>query len=205
MAENGKLPDAALSPIAKGNLRKDAAAAWNAMNVEARKRGVELYPTGSMSSYRTYAQQVYLYNEYKAGRGNLAAVPGSSNHGWGLAVDLATPAMRSMVDQIGRPFGYSKATSDAPSEWWHIKWVEGSWKGADVGPYGKGGGDVLTPDRVTDITSASNAAGVLHVFAQADDGSIWYTFQPKGGNAWKGGQAGKLIAQMVPFAPAPKP
>ena len=37
------------------------------MNAQARRLGCELYPTGSMSSYRTYAQQVYLYGEYQAG------------------------------------------------------------------------------------------------------------------------------------------
>ena len=35
-------------------------------------------------SYRTYASQVRLYGQKPA----LAAVPGTSNHGWGLAVDL---------------------------------------------------------------------------------------------------------------------
>ena len=203
MAENGKLPDSALSPIAQGQLRHDAAASWNAMNVKARSLGVQLAPTGSMSSYRTYAQQVYLYNEYRAGRGNLAAVPGSSNHGWGLAVDLATQEMRSMVDRIGQPYGWSKKTSDAPSEWWHIKWVEGSWKGVDVGPYGAGGPDSIRPERVEGIASARNAAGVLHTFVEADDGSIWYTFQPLGKNAWKNGVPGKWIAGLTLFSPPP--
>src|SRR5262249_54929665 len=78
MSENGRLPDSELAPIANGRLRKDAAAAWNAMNVEARARGCELLPSGSMSSYRTYAQQVFLWNLYVSGRGNLAAHPGSS-------------------------------------------------------------------------------------------------------------------------------
>ena len=104
-AENGRLPPEALSPIAEGHLRSDAASAWNAMNVQARIHGLELMPTGSMSSYRTFAQQQMLYRLYQQG-GTLAAVPGTSNHGWGLAVDVATQKMRALVDHIGAPFGW---------------------------------------------------------------------------------------------------
>lgn len=47
MASNGNLPQSDLAPIAAGQLAKEAAAAWNAMNVDSRKRfGVELRPTG---------------------------------------------------------------------------------------------------------------------------------------------------------------
>jgi hypothetical protein len=199
--QNGKLPASALAPIYQGNLKIEAAAGWNAMNVEARKRGVELYPTGSKSSYRTYDQQVELYNAYLNGTGNLAAVPGTSNHGWGDAVDLATQQMRSMVDQIGAQFGYSKSWSDAPSEWWHIVYQSGHYKGDDPGP--KGEGTAPTEDDVVSVATARNAAGVLHVFAEAPDGSIWYTYQPKGGNAWHGGEQGKRLAGLQKFAPPP--
>lgn len=139
MASNGNLPQSDLAPIAGGQLTKAAAAGFNAMNVESRKRyGVELRPTGSMSSYRTYAQQQYLYNLYLSGKGNLAAVPGTSNHGWGVAVDFATPQMRSIVDAIGAKYGWSKSWSDAPSEWWHIRYEAGHYNGPDPGPDGKG-------------------------------------------------------------------
>jgi hypothetical protein len=108
----------------------------------ARQRyGVALHPLGHMSSYRTYAQQVYLWQLYKSGRGNLAAYPGTSNHGWGLAVDFATTRMRWIVDQIGAPFGWSKSWSDAPSEWWHIRYRPGVWAG-ETG--GHGGGAQVT-------------------------------------------------------------
>lgn len=134
---NGQLPDSALAPIAQGRLSKPAAAAWNAMNIEARKRGTELLPTGSASSYRTLEQQKALYAKYLAG-GTLAARPGTSNHGLGLAVDVPTRAMRDMIDTIGEVYGWSKRWSDAPTEWWHIKYEAGHWKGTDPGPYGKG-------------------------------------------------------------------
>jgi peptidoglycan hydrolase-like protein with peptidoglycan-binding domain len=127
---NGRMSRSELAPIAGGYLRKDAAAAWNAMNfLSHMKYGVTLLPSGSMSSYRTYSQQVYLWGLYQSGRGNLAATPGTSNHGLGLAVDCATPRMRQIVDVIGSPFGWAKRWSDAPSEWWHIRWRSGIWHG----------------------------------------------------------------------------
>ena len=98
------------------------------MNAESqRKYGVTLRPTGSRSSYRPYADQLYFWNLYVSGRGNLAARPGTSNHGWGLAVDVATPQMRSIVDKIGAKYGWAKRWSDAPSEWWHLKWKPGKY------------------------------------------------------------------------------
>lgn len=139
---NGHLPQSALAPIAGGHLYKPAAAAWNAMNVASRNRyGVNLYPLGAMSSYRTYAQQVYLWNTVPhAHDPNWVAVPGTSNHGLGLAVDVKTQHMRWIIDQIGKGYGWSKGCSDAPVEWWHIKYnpscTRATWHGHDPGPNG---------------------------------------------------------------------
>ena len=132
--QNGRLRADTLGPITGGFLRTDAARSFNALDRASRQRyGVALHPLGHMSSYRTYAQQVYLWQLYKSGRGNLAAYPGTSNHGWGLAVDFATPRMRWVVDQIGAAFGWSKSWSDAPQEWWHIRYRPGVWAGARNG------------------------------------------------------------------------
>ncbi len=133
MASNGRLPSSSLAriyhPRVKVFLRRDMAAAWNSFALfvwyATRQR---VYPTGPMAAYRTFAQQVYLWNLYQSGRGNLAARPGTSNHGWGLAIDLATRAMRSLVDRFGAAFGLAKRWSDAPSEWWHIRWRAGVWR-----------------------------------------------------------------------------
>lgn len=117
MSENGRLPDSALAAIPDGRLAKNAAAAWNAAGGPA---DAGLRPTGPESSYRTLAEQEALYKLYEEGRGNLAAVPGTSNHGWGLAVDLAEPWMRSWIDQHGGAFGWAK--TEAPTEWWHVNY-----------------------------------------------------------------------------------
>ena len=194
MANNGQLPDTALAPIAEGQLAKPAAAAWNAMNIEARSNGLELVPTGSMSSYRTLGQQTLLYGRYLAG-GNLAATPGTSNHGWGLAVDLATHEMRAMVDRIGERYGWAKKWSDAPSEWWHLAYHPGVFSGPDPGPYGQP--QPIIPDIPEDtmaIAVATMPDGRFEVFIEkASDGSVWHAWQAKEGG-WAGAEAGKRKA-----------
>lgn len=149
--ENGRLPSSALSPINGGFLISDAAAAFNALDRESRRRyGVALHPLGHMSSYRTYQQQMQLWQLYRAGRGNLAAYPGTSNHGLGLAVDFANQHMRWIVDQIGAHFGWAKAWSDAPSEWWHIRYRAGVWSP---------GAGVASPTRATQRVLTTGARG----------------------------------------------
>ena len=129
MPTNGKLSSSELSAIPSGRLRKDAAAAWNAMHEEIKKKtGIDIRPSGSRSSYRTYSEQQYFWNLYQSGKGNLAASPGTSNHGWGLAVDVATPAMADAINKYGAPYGYQKKWSDASNEWWHFKFLEGVYK-----------------------------------------------------------------------------
>lgn len=129
MSANGRMSRSELAPIANGMLRHDAARAFNALNAVARRRyGVTIIPAGSVSSYRTFAQQQRFYQLYRSGRGNLAAVPGTSNHGWGLAIDVATPRMAVLLDTIGARFGWHKRWSDAPSEWWHRKYKGGLWR-----------------------------------------------------------------------------
>jgi hypothetical protein len=116
VASNGKLSQAELAPIPGGQLRKDAAAAWNAPGGPA---DAGLRPTGSRSSYRLYADQQYFWDHQPP----LAAYPGTSNHGWGIAVDLAETWMRDWIDEHGAKYGWKK--TEAFSEWWHINWVGG--------------------------------------------------------------------------------
>jgi Putative peptidoglycan binding domain/D-alanyl-D-alanine carboxypeptidase len=119
MASNGRLPKSELAPIPGGELRKDAAAAWNAPGGPA---DAGLRPTGSRSSYRTFAEQEYFWRLYQEG-GALAAEPGTSNHGLGIAVDLAEPWMRDWIDECGAKFGWRK--TEAMGEWWHVNFVGG--------------------------------------------------------------------------------
>lgn len=134
MASNGNLPASDLAAIAGGgSLRKDAAAAWNAMAAEARSRyGVNIAVTGPDSAYRSYARQVYWRAVWCArGQCGNAAVPGTSNHGWGIAVDVPS-YVQAIINTIGPRYGWNKACSDAPWEPWHYKWC-GGWSGANPG------------------------------------------------------------------------
>ncbi len=85
--------------------------------------GVDLYPAGALSGYRTYAQQAELYRRYQLGLGPVAAPPGTSAHELGRALDLASPTMRAPLDALGPGYGWRKIES--PGEWWHVSYVGG--------------------------------------------------------------------------------
>jgi zinc D-Ala-D-Ala carboxypeptidase len=114
---NGKLPDNALAPIGLGQhrLEKSAAAAFRRMAIAAAEDGVTFDVS---DSYRTVAEQeqtaatVGLYRE-----GGLAAVPGTSTHGWGLSVDFELNARaQNWLRANAARFGFSE---DVPREPWH--------------------------------------------------------------------------------------
>lgn len=115
---NGRVPAAALQPIAQRGHRlwAPAAGAWDALVEAAAAAGFDLRIT---DSYRSYEQQVDLARRkglYK--EGGLAAVPGTSNHGWGLAVDadVRDPALLAWLRQNGPMFGWHERV---PREPWH--------------------------------------------------------------------------------------
>lgn len=113
-------------PSPWGDLHLDPAAAnaWNAMREASLAQfGVDLYPAGPLSAHRTYAQQAELYDLYLQGQGPLAAPPGSSAHERGVAVDVAEPVMREIIDRIGAAYGWGKV--DASEEWWHVSYLGG--------------------------------------------------------------------------------
>lgn len=126
MASNGRLASSQLSSIPGGRLRDDAARAWNDMrSYIGNHYGVWIKPTGSRSSYRTYSAQVYFWNLYQSGRGNVAAYPGTSNHGWGLAVDVPSTTMAYYIRKHGPHFGWSWDEGRRAGEWWHFRYVGG--------------------------------------------------------------------------------
>jgi hypothetical protein len=113
---NGEIPAAALCPLwgAPGQmLRGDAARAFTALSREyAKAFGTPICVT---DSYRSRGQQVVLY----ATKPNLAARPGTSNHGWGTAVDLC-----GGVQSFGTP-EHAWLLSNAPLYgWFHPSWAQ---------------------------------------------------------------------------------
>jgi LAS superfamily LD-carboxypeptidase LdcB len=128
---NGLIPPSALCPlgVAGHQLRCDAAAAYRALS--AAHQAAFGQPICITDSYRAYASQVRLYGEKPA----LAAVPGTSNHGWGLAVDLCggidsygTAEYAWMGANAGR-FGFVHPTWADPGngreEPWHWEYAAG--------------------------------------------------------------------------------
>jgi D-alanyl-D-alanine carboxypeptidase len=113
---NGKIPRSALCPLwgAAGHiLRADAAAAFNALSkAYAADWGRPICVT---DSYRTYEMQV----DVKRRKPTLAAKPGTSNHGWGRAVDLCDG-----VNVFDSPT-YTWMKQNAPRfGWYHPSWAE---------------------------------------------------------------------------------
>jgi LAS superfamily LD-carboxypeptidase LdcB len=69
------------------------------------------------TAYRPFADQEYFWNLYTSGRGALAARPGTSNHGWGLALDLDLDgAAQSWMREHGWQYGFVESV---PREPWH--------------------------------------------------------------------------------------
>ncbi|MEU4194420.1 peptidoglycan DD-metalloendopeptidase family protein [Kribbella sp. NPDC026611] len=114
---NGMIPSNKLCSIGTAGhmLRCDASAAYQQLSAAYRSQfGKSLCIT---DSYRSYASQVDLYQR----KPSLAALPGTSNHGWGVAVDLC-----GGVDKYGTA-QYQWMKSHAG----HFGWVHPAW--ADQG------------------------------------------------------------------------
>ena len=97
---NGSLPMAYLASTASGCVVYDESInSLNAMIAQAAKDGVTLRP---ISCYRDYAGQVAAREEWCAkGACQMAAVPGTSNHGWGKAIDFRDQSGELTFDSAG--------------------------------------------------------------------------------------------------------
>jgi hypothetical protein len=126
---NGRIPASALAhptSAPRALFRPDAAAAFDRLNAAYKARfGVAITVT---DSYRDYATQVRT----KAEKGYMAAKPGTSNHGWGLAADLGgginrfgTP-QHNWFMQNGPRYGWDfpawgRQGGSGPIEPWHAE------------------------------------------------------------------------------------
>jgi len=113
---NGRLPASALCPLyaAPGeSLIRSAADAFNAMSHQyQRQTGSALCVT---DGYRSYAEQVAV----KLARPHLAASPGRSQHGLGLAVDLC-----GGVQSFASPAHLWMQRNAPLYGWFHPAWAE---------------------------------------------------------------------------------
>lgn len=151
---NGQLPEEILRTTSTRNLRllEKPSYAWEALKAELGQLGILLDSTGMYRSYKL--QQTLFLDRYqvepipnrpykwwngikyyqKAGVAQ-AATPGTSNHGWGLAVDIAeqldadpeqegisSRALTYLVGGIAEQFGWSWELQSEP---WHLRYVAG--------------------------------------------------------------------------------
>lgn len=135
---NGGIPASALhavpnfSPLYSG---VDATHASNLMMTEAAVQFSALAkafyihfkkPLLVSEAYRRLDRQQSLYALYKNGQGNLAAYPGTSNHGWGRSLDLASSvningsAENTWMRQNAPAYGFYFTV---PSEAWHVDYL----------------------------------------------------------------------------------
>ena len=114
---NGKIPANALEKVGATNhkLWAPAAQSLTRMMADAKAQGVTI---GITDSYRPYSEQVDLARRKGLySQGGLAAKPGTSEHGWGMAadLDLNSKAQSWMRANAGR-YGF---VENVPRESWH--------------------------------------------------------------------------------------
>ncbi len=119
--ENGKIPTSALSAIPWSSsyyLRSDAVTALVDLNKRFRAaKGADL-PINS--AYRTYAEQQH-WKDYWTGQGSPqnAATPGTSNHGWALAIDIGVG-----IHDWTNPIYIWMKDNAGDFKWNHPAWAE---------------------------------------------------------------------------------
>ena len=113
---NGRIPSSQLTSIGIGGHRlyAPAAQAFKQMRAAAAREGINI---GVTDSYRSYATQVDLVRRKGLySQGGLAATPGTSNHGWGMALDVDTTSRGTQwLRANAGKFGFATI----PREPWH--------------------------------------------------------------------------------------
>jgi hypothetical protein len=106
-------------------LEVQTAKQWAAMVAAAKRDGVTLQPEaddGVPSCYRNLAGQLNAWRIYQRDGEPSAAVPGTSNHGWGTAVDIViTPETLAWLRKHAAAYGFDNADGAQVGENWH--WV----------------------------------------------------------------------------------
>ena len=168
---------------ADGHAIEDAtASSYARMQKAAAAAGVSLR---IVSGFRTNGEQQHLYDLYLAGKGNLAARPGYSNHQSGHALDLNTsaPGVYGWLMSHADEYGFKRTV---PSEKWHFEYwgpmVGGSCSSTvDTGGGGGGGGGGGSTSGCHSSTLGRDVA--INTCVQSRSDSKWY--QCVGGGAWE--------------------
>lgn len=176
MYPNGQIPTGALIPLSTGGtLIAPVAAAFEELKIRAARAGFVIALTSVGDAYRSLERQIKVFRERYAilpfpemgpygdvrpwdSNGNgvkerwvrvsgaSAAIPGTSNHGWGRAVDISSTGgfggrLYAWLAANAPALGWSNTEGRSVNESWH--WVHtGAWVVSN--PIGSGGA-VTTP------------------------------------------------------------
>lgn len=149
---NGRLDESLLERVPGGQMEMLAARSWNRVRAEAIGHGHLLMPTSSVDTYRPYSVQERIfrqryqttYIQFAPGRVDrriwngtayyrrpgtaAAAVPGTSNHGIGRAIDVAnmggfgSPKYK-VVQLVATKHGWNNKAGMKIDEPWHWEYV----------------------------------------------------------------------------------
>jgi len=125
VARNGVFTTANTDPIAGGRLWPEAALTWNAMRAAFITDGGNpghFRPGGPASSARSIVQQQHFWTHQPP----PAARPGTSNHGWGIAVDIPYADAQAWLMRNAPRFGWSHDEGARVGERWHFRYVGAS-------------------------------------------------------------------------------
>lgn len=134
---NGRLDPSVLKSVSGGGqMYKEAADSFNRMAVAASAANISLRGSGT---YRDILRQISLVQEkglysgppangYKArnGTNGYAATPGTSNHGWGLAIDIDVKDSKNSAEfkwLENNAGNYGFTFPDLPGEPWHWEYT----------------------------------------------------------------------------------
>lgn len=145
MPINGRLDLADLASVPGGLLRADAAESWGRVRAAV---GLDLRPTSYADTYRPFEVQERIFREryttaYVTGIDPrlwlgmvwwrkpvyaAAAVPGTSNHGWGLAIDVTglggfSGATYARLAGAAGPHGWNNTAGRQIAEPWHWEYA----------------------------------------------------------------------------------
>lgn len=145
----GRVPEELMRPIeGKGKLHRLAADAYEAMDAAANTEGIDLAPTSQADTYRSLETQEYGFFQRYTDKPNkkqakttpriykgkawylkspkLApmAVPGTSQHNLGIAIDIAHASGKRLewLLKHAQSFGFSWEVQSEP---WHLRYVTG--------------------------------------------------------------------------------
>lgn len=196
--KNGQLPESALTPIGGGHRVRsgDVADSFKQMSDSAKKEGINLVG-GLTSSYRSYEDQVRVAKE----RPGFAAQPGTSKHGWGIAVDVGYARQQDWMHKKGKQFGWINPAwaKSSPYEPWHFEKSGAATGPTSSGPSGPGSSDSKTDSNQQDSSSGNWMQSLADAFSGKTAANLLGTSAPSTPSSDVPKKAGGGIVNLTPM------